>query len=72
MPYKEEAYAMPCDTEMEIHKLGAAAMKDGMDIFNVFYKHGVPDSMTLYEHDGSTTLVALLDGEWHEYAKVGE
>ena len=71
MPYKEEEYVMPCGVESAVHRLGSAAVRDGMDIFNVFYKHGVPDSVTFYEHDGTTRLVALLDGEWHEYVEVG-
>ena len=71
MAYSEKQFEMPCGLEAAIHRLAAACRKDGVEVLSVSVVAGEVDSVLIADLRHSHYL-KLLDGEWHEYMKVGD
>lgn len=70
MAYDGECFEMPCGLDAAAQRVGAAARRDGLRLHAMFFDgNGDVDLIQFFVGD-EHKVVAMLDGEWHEWVSV--
>lgn len=72
MPYSEKPYEMPCVIDAAAWNADKMVELGKTKPIGIFASGNGKPTVNFYNEDGSSTLVAFFDGNWHEYVEVAD